>query len=484
MTLTASPTKPAASGRARSGHLDLAAIRRRFPALKQKVNGLTPIYFDNPGGTQVPDRVLDAMRDYLIRANSNQHGAFHTSQRTDEMIHQARVAMADLLNAPSADQIVFGANMTTLTFSVSRAIGQTLSRGDQIIVTRMDHDGDIAPWLLMARDQGLKVRWVEFDPATGRLDMEGMQRQITPRTRLIACAYASNALGTINDVQRIVEMGRAVGAMTYVDAVQYAPHGPIDVQALDCDFLVCSAYKFFGPHVGILYGKQEHLESLPAYKVRPAPNSAPERWETGTKNHEGIAGTLAAVEYLDWIGERFGDPYARQIKGYRGRRRRLKLALTAIKEYEKDLSRRLLDGLARIPGVAVVGIRAPEELGDRVPTVIFTVKGLSPSRVASELGQRGIYVWNGNYYALEIMQTLGREERGGMVRVGAAHYNTVREVNRFLRELRALAGDGLKMIAGGNGQPAAGSAPRQTPANGLRRGRSARGAAPGGGLGA
>ncbi len=431
--------------------LNLTAVRRRFPSLKEKVGGVLPAFFDNPGGTQVTGGVIDAIRDYYLHANSNQHGEFHTSHQTDKVIDSARTAMADFLNAPSANSIVFGANMTSLTFAASRAIGKTLTRGDQIIVTHMDHDANIAPWLLIARDHGLKVRWAEFDPATGRLDLEGMQKLITPKTRLIAAGYASNALGTINDVKRIVEMAHSVGAMAYIDAVQYAPHGPINVQELDADFLVCSSYKFFGPHAGILYGKSEHLTNLPVYKVRPSPAASPESWETGTKNHEGIAGIEAAIAHFDWIGETYGQPFSKAVKGYRGRRRTLKLAMTAIREYEKSLSARLLTGLAAIPTVSISGITNLDELEDRVPTVIFTVKGKSPAQVAAELGKKHIYVWDGNYYALEVMQKLGREDHGGMIRVGAAHYNTIQEVDHFLTELEHIAGNGLKVV-GGNGK--------------------------------
>src|SRR5574341_1121326 len=429
---------------------DVAAVRRRFPALKQSISGVPPVYLDNPGGTQVPQTVIDAMRDYLVTANSNHGGAFRTSQLTDKTVADARAAMADLLNAPSPDQIVFGQNMTSLTMSISRAIGQTLNKGDEIVLTRMDHDANIAPWLLSAGDRGLKVKWVDWDAESGRLRLDQMAKLIGRKTRLVACTYASNALGTINDVKQVTQMAHAAGAMAYLDAVHYSPHGPVDVQALDCDFLVCSAYKFFGPHVGVLYGKREHLESLPAYKVRPAPDSIPERWETGTKNHEGIAGTLAAIEYLDWIGEAFGKPFSNEVKGYgSGRRRRLKLAMHAIKGYEKALSTRLLDGLRRIKSVTVAGITDKELLDQRLPTIIFNVKGMTPAHVASELGKRGIYVWDGNYYALEVMERLGREAYGGMVRVGAVHYNTVREINHFLGALKEVAGNGLKVIEGG-----------------------------------
>ena len=417
---------------------DVSRIRRKFPALRQKVNGIRPVYFDNPGGTQVPSTVISAMRHYLVEANSNSHGAFRTSRLTDQTIQEARQAIADLLNASSANEIVFGPNMTTLTFHISRSIGRVLDEGDEIIVTRMDHDANISPWLLLARDYGLTVRWVDFDVETGRLNMEQMERLLNRKTRLVACVYASNALGTINDIRRVVEMAHGVGALAYIDAVQYAPHGPVDVQALDCDFLACSAYKFFGPHVGALYGKYEHLASLPAYKVRPAPEAVPSRWETGTQNHEGLAGVTAAVEYLAWIGEQYGQPFASQVEGYEGRRRVLKQAMLAIQAYEETLSRHLLEGLNAIPGVQVAGIADPDEASERVPTIIFTVEGKSPREVTETLGDRGIYLWDGNYYALAVMEALGCEERGGMVRVGVTHYNTHREVSRFLSELEGI----------------------------------------------
>lgn len=430
---------PAASDHLMPPAFDVSTVRRKFPALRQQVGGILPVYFDNPGGTQVPRGVLDAMHHYLIEANANSHGAFHTSQLTDKTVEEARTAMADLLNAPSERQIVFGPNMTSLTLSMSRAIGRTLSAGDEIVVTQMDHDANIAPWLLLARDYDLTIKWVGFDVETGLLDMAHLARQITEKTKVVACNYASNALGTINDVSAVVELAHEAGAMAYIDAVQYAPHGPIDVESLDPDFLVCSAYKFFGPHVGVLYGKAEHLENLPAYKVRPAPDEYPDRWETGTANFEGLAGLSAAVDHLAWIGERFGEPYGGQAKGYRGRRRTLKLALAAIKDYEQTLSTALIEGLESIDGVTVRGITDPEMVDQRVPTVIFSVAGKHPQDVAGELDRAGIYVWDGDYYALEVMKALGMEAHGGMVRVGAAHYNTDREVERFLEEVERIA---------------------------------------------
>lgn len=418
---------------------NVSALRAQFPALNQRVNGQAPVYFDNPGGTQVSQSVIDAMRRYLIEANSNTHGAFHTSRLTDETIAEGRAAMADFLNAPSAQQIVFGPNMTTLTFQMSRAIGQTLTAGDEIVVTRMDHDANISPWLLMAHDRGIEVKWTNFDVETGRLDLEHMGSLIGPGTKLVACVYASNALGTINDIATVVDMAHGVGAYAYIDAVQYAPHGPTDVTALDVDFLVCSAYKFFGPHVGVLYGKREHLETLPAYKVRPASDAAPDRWETGTMNHEGIAGVAAAVNYLAGIGEEYGDDFVAAAQDLTGRRANLRRAMLAIKRYEQTLSRAVLDGLETIPGISIRGITERDSLVDRVPTVIFAVDGQTPEAVARALGEAGIYVWDGNYYALAVMERLGYEESGGLVRVGPVHYNTHEEVNRFLTELEHIA---------------------------------------------
>jgi cysteine desulfurase family protein (TIGR01976 family) len=421
-----------------SPSFDVARIRERFPALNRTIDGLPPVYLDNPGGTQVSATVIEAMVHYLIETNGNSHGDFRTSHLTDAMVTASREAMADFLNAPSPREIVFGPNMTSLTFHVSRAIGRTLSAGDEVIVTRMDHDANIAPWLWLAEDRDLTVRWADFDPETGRLDYAQLAGQITDRTRLIACVYASNALGTINEAARVAALARDAGALSYIDAVQYAPHGPIDVGALGVDFLVCSAYKFFGPHVGVLYGKTEHLERLPAYKVRPSPTTSPDRWETGTANFEGIAGVSAAIDYLTWIGETFGGPFTDQTTGYAGRRGVLKRAMHAIRSYERNLSRSLLDGLSSLDGVTVFGIDDLDALGDRVPTVIFDVAGKHPADVAAALGEHEIYVWDGNYYAQAVMERLGFEGKGGLVRVGPVHYNTVNEIDHFLTTLRGI----------------------------------------------
>jgi len=395
-------------------------------------------YFDGPGGTQVPQAVIDAMADYLIRANSNVHGAFVTSQRSDQVIAEAHQAMADFLNAPSPEEIVFGPNMTTLTFTISRAIGRELGPGDEIIVTRLDHDANIAPWLAL-EEKGVVVRHADFNPADCTLDMEGLERLLNERTRLVAVGYASNAVGTINDVRRIVEMAHAAGAWIYVDAVHYAPHGPIDVQALDCDFLVCSAYKFFGCHLGALYGRYELLDQLRAYKVRPAEDIPPHKFETGTKNHEGLAGTTAAINYLADLGAEFGAHFADRYSEFEGRRLHLKTAMAAIRAYERPLAERLILGLQAIPGVTLYGITHPVHFDQRAPTVAFTLDRYAPRQVAQRLGKEGIFVWDGNYYALAVTERLGVEESGGMVRVGIAHYNTMEEVDRLLGAVDDLA---------------------------------------------
>ena len=412
--------------------LDPDLIRLKFPALQSG-----EVYFDNPGGTQVPQQVIDRMADYLVRTNANHGGAFRTSVESDTLIDESRAAVADFLNAASPDEIVFGPNMTTLTFALSRAIGRTLQAGDEIVVTHLDHDGNIAPWLALEQDLGLQLQWVDVHPEDVTLDMADFEAKITERTKLVAVGYASNAVGTINDVKTIVEMAHAAGAQVFVDAVQYAPHGPIDVQALDCDYLACSAYKFFGPHVGVLYGKYDLLQALPAYKVRPAPADPPGKFETGTQNHEGIAGTLGAMEYLGWLGENFGADYEEKYVGRSaGRRLVLKKAMSALRAYEIELGVKLIEGLESIPGLKIWGITNRKKLDRRVPTVSFTLKGHSPQAVAEHLASKGIFVWSGNFYALEIMRRLGLEEAGGVVRAGLAHYNTLGEVERLIEALQ------------------------------------------------
>jgi cysteine desulfurase family protein (TIGR01976 family) len=413
--------------------VDLSHVRQQFPSLSQVQADHPVVFFDNPGGTQVPQRVIDAMTGYLLNDNANHDGAFATSQRSDAMLDEAHRAMADMLGAGDAAEIMFGANMTTLTFALSRTLGQWIKPGDEVIVTRLDHDANITPWVLMARDAGAVVKWVDFDVEDCTLKLSNLEQQLSKRTKIVACGYASNAVGTINDVKTIVTMAHSAGALAFIDAVQYAPHGPMDVQVLDCDFLACSAYKFFGPHVGVLYGKRDLLDRLPAYKVRPAKNQPPHKFETGTQNHEGIAGTLAAVEYLAQVGGVQSGT----------RRERIVAGMRLIQAYERGVCTQLIAGLQRIPGVRIYGITDPAQFDWRVPTVAFRLEGFTPRQVAEHLGQRGIFVWDGNYYALAVTERLGVEESGGMVRVGLAHYNTGEEIERLLGELDELGNQGL-----------------------------------------
>ena len=417
--------------------LNPVIIRQQFPALKREA-----IFLDNPAGTQIARPSLERIQSYLIKHNANHDGAFETSLKSDEMVAEARRAMADMLNAPRPEEIVFGPNMTSLTFNISRSLARTWQPGDEIIVTRLDHDANITPWVLAAEERGCTVCWIDFYPEDGTLNLEELQTALERKPRLLAIGYASNALGTINLLERILPMAKAAGALVYVDAVQYTPHGPIDVQRLDCDFLVCSSYKFFGPHAGVLYGRYELLDELKAYKVRPAPKDPPGKFETGTGNFEGIAGVLGAVEYLEWVGTTFGEDYAEKFAPrYQDRRLRLKQAMAAIRAYEYELTRLLLDVLEETPGVTIYGLRDPRRLEERVPTVSFTLKGWHPRRVAEELNKESIYVWDGNYYALAVTERLGLEESGGMVRVGPVHYNTVEEIERFGETLGRITSD-------------------------------------------
>jgi cysteine desulfurase family protein (TIGR01976 family) len=419
---------------------DMHDIRSKFPALMETdVSGTSFVFFDGPGGTQVPQAVLDGMVDYFKKANANHGGQFITSRRNDETIVNARVAMADFLNAASSDEIVFGANMTTLTYNLSRVIGRRLEKGDEIVVTRLDHDANIAPWAAL-EEKGIVLKYADFKTGDCSLDVEHLASLVTERTRLVAVGYASNAVGTINPIQEIAAMVHEKGAWIWVDAVHFAPHGPIDVQALDCDFLVCSAYKFFGPHVGVLYGKHALLNELEAYKVRPADPEPPHKFETGTLNHEGLAGVAAAVDYLADIGKKYGGAIGLKSldDAYSGRRKRLKQAMHLIVEYEQSLFGYLLSEIQKISGITIYGITDPNALEKRCPTLAFTKRGASPQTIASQLGNQGIFVWDGNYYAISVTETLGLEESGGMVRVGLAHYNTKEEVDRFISALNNL----------------------------------------------
>lgn len=401
--------------------------RQHFPSLARPGS---PVYLDNPGGTQVPQQVVDAMSEYLLFSNANTHGAFPTSERTDEVIQGAHAAAADLLGADPRE-VAFGPNMTTLTFSLSWSLGRELQQGDEILLTRLDHDANIAPWLLLAEDKGLTVRWVDVQPDDCTLDLESFVNALSERTRIAAFTYASNAVGTINDVRRLTRLAHEAGALVFIDAVQYAPHGPIDVREVDCDFLACSPYKFFGPHAGIMCTRLDHSERLQAYKVRPADGAPPYKWETGTQSHEAMAGTTAAVDYLASLApDQAGS-----------RRERIVQGMEAIRAYEREMSQLLLQGLRELP-VQVYGITDPERLEWRVPTFAVTSEKATPRQLAEELGRRGYNLWDGNYYALALMQRLGLEETGGALRIGMAHYNTSDEINSLLEDLEEVLKEG------------------------------------------
>ncbi len=416
--------------------LDLSVVRSQFPSLNRPA-----VFLDNPGGTQIARQSLERINHYLLECNANHEGAFATSIASDAVLEDAHQAMADFYNAPSADEIVFGANMTTLTLHISRSISRNWNPGDEIVVTRLDHDANVTPWVLAAQDRGVKVNWVGFDVEDGTLKLDELQQALARKPRLLAVGYASNALGTINPLPEIIKMAHAVGTQVYVDAVQYAAHGPIDVQKLDCDFLVSSAYKFFGTHSGILYGKRAHLEELFAYKVRPASNRLPYKFETGTQNHEGIAGVLGAVEYFAWLGQQFGADYEAVLarEGYSGRRLDLKKGLTALRGYEYELNLALLAALQAVPGLEIYGQTDLQKMDQRVATFSFRLQGFSPRQVAEKLNEHGIYVWDGNYYAINVTERLGIEDKGGMVRVGAVHYNTLDEVQKLKEALLKIS---------------------------------------------
>jgi cysteine desulfurase family protein (TIGR01976 family) len=407
--------------------LDLTYVRSQFPSLAQIVNGQPAAFLDGPGGTQVPQRVIDAIANYLRRDNANTGGAYAISRRTDAMIAEARSAMADFLHC-GADEVVFGPNMTTLTYTMSRAIGRELRPGDEILVTRLDHDANVSPWLAMAEEKGVTVRWAEIHDDDCTLDMADLASKINLKTKLVAAGYASNAVGTINPVKEIIRLAHAAGALSYIDAVHYSPHGLIDVAALDCDFLACSTYKFFGPHMGVLFGKREHLKRLRPYKVRPNTNAIPNCWEWGTLNHECIAGIAACVEYLADLGRRARPEAAT-------RRAAIEAAYEAIHEHERALLQRMIAGLLKIPGLKIYGITGPARFNERCATLAIRIAGRTPLQLATKLGERGFFTWDGNYYALNLTEHLEVERSGGFLRIGLVHYNTIEEVDRLLAAL-------------------------------------------------
>ena len=417
---------------------DIEQIRGKFPALNIKDSGVRRIYFDNPAGTQVPIEVIEAVQKCMIESNANIQGGFETSNRVDKILDEFHQSMADFLNATSSEEIIFGQNMTTLTLHISRSIGRLLSKGDEIILSRMDHDANISPWLLLAEDIGLSVKWLSFDTEKYEFDLNCLENLLSDKTKLICIGGASNLLGTINDIKSICKIAKKANALTYVDAVQLAPHVSIDVQDIDCDFLVCSAYKFFGPHQGILWGKRQLLKSLSPYKVRPATSELPGCFETGTQSHEGMAGTTAAVNYFAWIGREYAETYQIENKYKNERTKFVHAALDYLFEYEKLLTIDLIEGLQNIKNVQVQGITEKNALDRRLPTVSFSVSGLNPSRIAEGLAKENIFVWSGHSYALEVVKSLNLLDKGGVLRTGPVHYNTINEVHEFLEILDKL----------------------------------------------
>jgi len=405
---------------------DVAAARSRFPALQEGARGAGGVDLDGPAGTQVPGTVIEAMADVHRLGISNLGGGFPTSDAAELITAEARSALADLFNA-GPEEIVFGQNMTSLTFSVSRALAKEWAEGDEIVVTLLDHDANVTPWRLAAAERGVVVRTVPFDAETGLLDPDSVAAVVGPRTRLVAVTHASNAIGTIPDVAAIVEIAHSAGALSYVDAVHYAPHGVVDVAALDTDFLVASSYKFFGPHLGALYGKRERLDQLDAYKVIPAPGRGPGKWETGTQSFESLAGAAAAVDHLASIG----DGPTRRDRIAEGQR--------SVKTYEAALAKRFLTGAADIPGLVVYGITQPDLLDQRVPTFSVAIEGAHPADTAAAMRARGLYVRSGDFYAVGVMEHLGLRDRGGLVRIGFVQYTTAEEVDRTLEALAAAS---------------------------------------------
>ena len=410
--------------------LDISWVRDQFPSLTQTVNGRPAVFLDGPGGTQVPQRVIDAITNYLKQSNANTGGAYASSRRTDAMIAEARSAMADFMGCDS-DEIVFGPNMTTLTFALSRAIGRTLGPGNEIVLTHLDHDANVSPWRAL-EERGVTIRFVDINESDCTLDMADLARKVTGHTRIVCVGYASNAVGTINNVRQIVRIAHDAGALVFIDAVHYGPHGLIDVRDLGCDFLACSTYKFFGPHMGVLYGKREHLKRLQPYKVRANTDAIPNRWEWGTLNHECIAGITACVEYIADLG-RHANPAAVN------RRAAIIAAYEAIHTHEHSLLERMIRGLKQIPRLAIYGISEPDRLDQRCPTFAVRIEGRTPLELATKLGDRGFFTWDGNYYALNLTERLNVESTGGFLRIGLVHYNTAEEVDAVLAALREIA---------------------------------------------
>jgi cysteine desulfurase family protein (TIGR01976 family) len=408
--------------------LDITAIRSQFPSLSVKDGGRDRVYFDNPAGTQVPQQVIDRTVDCLVARNANLGGYFSTTEAASRLVDEAHQACADFYNAKSASEIVFGQNMTSLTFHFSRCLGKRFRAGDEIVLSRMDHDANISPWLLLADDLGLVIKWMEFDTGTYEFPDDALTNVLSPRTKLVALCMASNCTGTITDVKHFAAQAKAAGALVYVDAVQLAPHAAIDVQDLGIDVLVSSAYKWFGPHQGILWAREDLLRETFAYKVRPAGDEPGHKFETGTLSHEGMAGTLGAIEYL----EQFGTGATR--------RARIASAWGVLEAHERALTQRLIESLREFKGLTIRGITSANAVHRRVPTVSFTLEGHNPETLAKGFAADNIFVWSGHNYAIEPVGKMGLLEKGGVLRVGLAHYNTEAEIDLLARSLHRMIG--------------------------------------------
>lgn len=406
-----------------SAALDIAAIRTQFPALALKDDGHARSYFDNPAGTQVPQQVIDRTVDCLANRNANLGGYFKTTVEAGELVDLAHQACADFYNAASMNEIIFGQNMTSLTLHMSRCLGKKLKRGDEIVLSRMDHDANVAPWLLLADDLGLVVRWIDFDIETYEFPEDALTKVLSDKTKLLAMGMASNCTGTVNDTKRFAAEAKKAGAIVYLDAVQYAPHYAIDVQDLGADFVVSSAYKWFGPHQGILWGREDLLKHTFGYKVRPAGEDLPHKFETGTLSHEGMAGTLGAIEYLEQFGT--GETRAKRIAS----------AWNNLADYEHKITLKLIEGLKSFKGLTIRGITSANAMHRRVPTVSFTLDGHHPQNMAKAFAADNIFVWSGHNYAIEPVSRMGLMDKGGVLRVGLAHYNTEAEVDALLSSL-------------------------------------------------
>lgn len=402
---------------------DVASSRSQFPALTLKDGSAARVYFDNPAGTQVPQQVIDRTVECLTTKNANLGGYFSTTVQAGELVDLAHQACADFYNAASASEIVFGQNMTTLTFHMSRCLGRKFKKGDEIVLSRMDHDANIAPWLLLADDLGLVVRWMDFDTGTYEFPDDALMKVLSDKTKLVAMGMASNCTGTVNDAKHFAKQAKAAGALVYLDAVQFAPHYAMDVQDLGADIVVSSAYKWFGPHQGILWGREELLKETFGYKVRPASEELPHKFETGTLSHEGMAGTLGAIEYLEQFG--LGETRAKRIAS----------TWTAMAEYEQKLTLKLIEGLRTFKGLTVRGVTSANAMHRRVPTVSFTLEGHQPANLARAFAKDNIFVWSGHNYAIEPVGRMGLMDKGGVLRIGLAHYNTEAEVDALLSSL-------------------------------------------------